>query len=640
MSNTLHEHVQNDDLLNLQTSIRSFSATALKTLLSERDDTSHLRPLDLAIKLGRTPLVQALVDAGSDLSALPNGFAVLDWATCCYLIDPTPVRRAVIDALGPYAPYGLGWRSGYYDVRSDHNAPAPSLVAASARVLAFAQDGRQHNPQAWERVEGHDGAPALAQALNCFASVRDGEDPLPFRMAMLRVSCNHRTLSNDATVGIVPGLADIVLRLQNKPGALDLVLKLVEPSQPGACGNQPAQRAFMVMNAVPLCEALANDNPDPHQAIEASRSYAAAHLIVRRVAKRITDINLANGESPLVGIGNRVEYFNRVGAAVGQRLRGRALPQLVGLLPDEASVPLGGVVNPACGQNDHRSFVKDVARECADVLAGKRNDLVRGVLCFAPEIDTFWQDVLLDRIDRADVLRARNNPIRDVLQRGARASVSHEYAFSDDLTEVHVWRNGERVAGDSNVYKEAAHAVKIAYERRRGLLCDRLTSGYLNGLRDQSPDWNADHGSPLGHFLATIAARSGLSELLSPLAKAGVNLHATYADKSNLAAIAALHGHREVIGVLHELGVNVAAPLSTGSERWLTPAEIAAKHGHTATDPQLEAIAAASSGHRVAGTPAVPAPGSVASRRPVSTNTRPAAPRAALPLPSRRYSYP
>ena len=100
-------HVQNDDLHNLQTAIQAVEGPALKALLNERN-RSRLQPLDLAIELGRTPLVEALVAAGNDLSASPSGFAALDWATRWYLREPTPTRRAIIDALGPYAPYGLG----------------------------------------------------------------------------------------------------------------------------------------------------------------------------------------------------------------------------------------------------------------------------------------------------------------------------------------------------------------------------------------------------------------------------------------------------------------------------------------------------------------------------------------------------
>ena len=49
-----------------------------------------------------------------------------------------------------------------------------------------------------------------------------------------------------------------------------------------------------MLNAVPVCEALAVRNPDLRQAIEEARPYAPAHLLVRGVDKRIADLNMEN----------------------------------------------------------------------------------------------------------------------------------------------------------------------------------------------------------------------------------------------------------------------------------------------------------------------------------------------------------
>ena len=125
-------------------------------------------------------------------------------------------------------------------MRSAPDAPAPCLAAASARVLVFSDFGRQRRPEAWERVAEHEDAPALAQALDGFASVRDGEDPRPFRKAMFQVASYRLTkLSDGLPMTLVPGLADVVLRLQGMPRALDLALKLVEHRSPGLAGINP-----------------------------------------------------------------------------------------------------------------------------------------------------------------------------------------------------------------------------------------------------------------------------------------------------------------------------------------------------------------------------------------------------------------
>ena len=172
-----------------------------------------------------------------------------------------------------------------------------------------------------------------------------------------------------------------------------------------------------------MCEALAVRNPEPRQAIEAARPLATAHLILGRVERRIRELNQSSEAGPLVKDGDAVEYFNRIGAAVGQHLWESNRIHLVGLLPDKASVPYGTAVDPACEQNDHPPFAKGLASECTDILVGQRHVEVHATLCFANGIDSLWEDALLDWVDRTNVLRAQDNPIRELLQRGARASV-------------------------------------------------------------------------------------------------------------------------------------------------------------------------------------------------------------------------
>lgn len=583
MVNSLYVHIARNDLASLQATIRFASPSELQALLREHD-SPWFQPLDFAIWRGQKELVAALVDAGTKLNASHDGVTALDQATTYFLSDPSSQRRAVIDALGPTARYGIGWEIGYYDVLSHRDAPEPSLMAASARVLAFAQCGRQHDPTAWEAVANHAGAPALAQALNGFASVREYEDPIPFRNAMRMAAGNgwieQRTTEGNTILGYVPGLANVVLRLQQAPGALDRILKMVEPSQPGACGNQPAQHAFMALNAMPLCEALATADPDLRQAVAMARPVAVAHWLIQSVAARRRQINQESKSGPVVGDGNAAEYVNRVGAAVMEHLSVQLRPQLFGLLPEEAMVPLGKVVDTACARDDHRTFVANLARECTDALNGERPDIVHKVLCTVPDVAAIWQEALLDWVDRIDLLNAQKNPVRELLKSAARTTVSHDCEVSEGLDEVHVWRNGERVAADSKTFKDVTDGAKFAYENRRAQLCDGLTWALLDGPLSGPTEPGSDPRARVGPILAVIAAQYGLVELAQPLADAGVDLSAPDTDGWPLAAIAALEGHADFIRALHRLGVDVGVPLSQGPDIGRPPTVIAAVEGH------------------------------------------------------------
>ncbi|CAJ0808325.1 hypothetical protein LMG19083_04688 [Ralstonia psammae] len=394
------------------------------------------KPVDVA-----NPLISVLLENGADpnkTAAYSGGLKVspLDFAIEAYLAYPVPAAFETIEMLiKKHARYGDGWRASCFDVGrpGGDRAQAGCLAGAAARVLAFAECVELHMIDVWDNVDGEPGAEFLANALNGFSMPYRYTDPNEARLAMWKWCGPQRR----------PGsVADVVLKLQESPEALNMTLKSVDPQERGTCGNNAAYNAFIALNAVPLYEALARGATEfSHlkRAALAGSSLSAAHLLASRVHERIGTFEREMGPAQTpVSRGSQVEYLHRVTAAVGALLPRELANRLYAVLPNESLVPSGNHAHRACSLHDHDSFINCLAVDCAGVLRGERPDLLIDALASAGGVRAIWQEHLLACVDRQwDSLQvtAPGESRRDLLEKVAKRRTPDAVKISDDMTE-------------------------------------------------------------------------------------------------------------------------------------------------------------------------------------------------------------
>jgi len=380
--------------------------------------------------------VSLLLENGADVNNMwdSGGLMVspLDFSVEAYLAYPCPAAFDTIEMLTRRgARYGDGWRTGCFDVGplGGPRAQAGCLAGAAARVLAFAGCAELHLPDIWDNVELEPGVPLLAHALNGFSMPYIHADPDEVSTAM-RAWC-----------GRGPGsVADVVLKLQESPAALNMLLQSVDPQEARTCGNNAAYQAFSALNAVPLFAGLAGGDDDFQSlanAAQAGKSVCAARLITGRASERIAQFEREVGaaETPVTR-GVQVEYLHRVAAAVSARLPEQLASRLFAVLPDEALVPSGSHVHRACARSDHDAFINCLAVDCDAVLRGERPDLLVDALVSAPGVRTVWQERLLACVDREwDALQvtAPGESRDEMFTRLAKQQTRGAEKISDDL---------------------------------------------------------------------------------------------------------------------------------------------------------------------------------------------------------------